>query len=139
MDTDPEFCKRARMPPNAFQNLINGGDISHQISQGFKNLNGGELSKTLSERVKKANAALMRTKLFQNLEQEADDDVDDKLQNLFNKDAFYQGLADAYSKARFQNLEASTAIVASPAQANALLALNNKLENPYQVKGAYLI
>ena len=127
------------MPPYALQNLINGGDISRQVSQGFKNLNGGELSKALSDRVKKANAALMRTRLFQHLEQEADDDVDDGLQNLFKKEVFYQGLADAYSKARFQNLEASTAIVATPAQANALLAMNNKLETPYQVKGAYLI
>ena len=67
MDTNPEFCKRVRMAPE-LQNLINGGDISHQISQGFKNLNGGELSKTLSDRVKKANANLMRTRLFQHLE-----------------------------------------------------------------------
>ena len=34
---------------------------------------------------------------------------------------------------------ARTAIIATPEQAQALIELNNQLENPYQVKGAYLI
>ena len=34
---------------------------------------------------------------------------------------------------------ARTAIIASPEQVQALIGLNNQLENPYQVKGAYLI
>ena len=34
---------------------------------------------------------------------------------------------------------ARTAIIATPEQAQALIDLNNQLENPYQVKGAFLI
>jgi len=34
---------------------------------------------------------------------------------------------------------ASTAIVATPEQAMALINMNNQLDQPYQVKGAYLI
>ena len=39
----------------------------------------------------------------------------------------------------FQNLEASTAIVATPEQALELLNLNSQLDQPYEVKGAFLI
>ena len=34
---------------------------------------------------------------------------------------------------------ARTAIIATPEQAQALIRLNSQLENPYQVKGAFLI
>ena len=38
-----------------------------------------------------------------------------------------------------QNLEASTAIIATPEQAMELINLNNNLAQPYEVKAAYLI
>ena len=37
------------------------------------------------------------------------------------------------------NMDATTAIIATPEQAIALLNLNANLQNPYEIKGAYLI
>ena len=42
-------------------------------------------------------------------------------------------------KKLLQNLDASTAIITSPEEALALLNLNRQLDQPYEVKGAYLI
>ena len=39
----------------------------------------------------------------------------------------------------FMNLEATHAIIATPEQAEALINLNSQLENPYEIKGAFLI
>ena len=38
-----------------------------------------------------------------------------------------------------QNLDASTAIVTTPEKAMALLNMNAQLDQPYEIKGAYLI
>ena len=42
-------------------------------------------------------------------------------------------------KKKLMNLDETTAIVATPAEALTLLNMNNQLENPYEVKGAFLI
>ena len=54
-------------------------------------------------------------------------------------DKFHLGKKTGMDDWNFMNLEATHAIIATPEQAQALINLNSQLENPYEIKGAFLI
>ena len=54
-------------------------------------------------------------------------------------DKFHLGKKTGMDDWDFMNLDATHAIIATPEQAQALIQLNSQLENPYEIKGAFLI